>query len=200
MANKTSTANLILTSLQVLLLVFIAGTLIVNHFDRKINDSVDYKMAMKRFKNPAHAVTFIAICKHFKYPPEVGLALCKIESEFYQYACSDAIARGYFQIMLPTAKEVGGKYNIQILNKWSVYDSANNIWLGIATSLGNVKYHGFHKGIEIYNVGDGNYFAGVRNEDYVLSFKKELASIEMEKKEMIKIYKKSLISNLLKGE
>lgn len=200
MNNKSSFINLILTSVQMLLVGIIVLIFIVNYLDKRMNEAVDYQMALKRFRNPAHAVSFIAICKYFGYPPEVGLALGFIESEFYQYACSSAVARGYFQIIPETAKEIGAKYNIRIVNKWSIYDSANNIWLGIAQSLGNVKYHGFQKGIEIYNVGDGNYFAGVRNQRYVLDFKKELASIEIEKKEMMKTYKNNLILNLLKGE
>lgn len=162
-------------------------------------------MVMRHIQNPAHAVAFVALCEYLNMKVTMGLAICYVESGrllnkqkvCQQYVWSDVkrgegiviLARGYMGDARETTKAVmkntpGMKYQ----GTADEYDAANNFYVGLVHAKDCIERFGIRKGLEIYNVGEGNYtYRGWRNKKYVsdvlstmMEFKEELDSITEE--------------------
>lgn len=133
---------------------------------------------MKYIKNPAHAITFVAMCDYIGVGIPLALSICKQESHFRQYVWSESggrngyvVARGYMGVHHLTAlfifKSTPG---MVYKNERDEYDAANNFYCSLKHAKYCIDVFGISKGLEIYNVGDHNYLVhGWRNAKYVNS-------------------------------
>jgi hypothetical protein len=143
------------------------------------------KICLYYFGNPAHAWTFIKITDEL-LPNHwlLALAVAERESNFSQYAYSTTtkeildkgvkktirvvLCRGYFALDEETYKSIMKKYKVYYKGMGDIYDSSNNIFTGILHLRDCIMTYGEIKGIEIYNLGSGNYYyRGWRNPGYV---------------------------------
>jgi len=141
-----------------------------------------YDIMMKQYwPNPAHRIVFNQRVKELDLDWKLSLAVREEESHGDQYAYSSAKARGYYQLMYATAKDLCETYSIDFRGKMSIYDGANNIFMGLAHLNHCVDTYGDQLGIEMYNVGYGKYFKrGIRNRKYVEDVMSRLKKIEAE--------------------
>lgn len=138
------------------------------------------------FGNKAHARIFYSLSKSMLSRERrfLCLALIEKESQFKQFACSFVtktiskggketkikvpLCRGYFQLDTDTFINIAKKYHIKYQGHSTVYDAANNIFVGIIHFNWCLDSYGTSLGLEIYNVGSGNYFKQkIRNPKYV---------------------------------
>ncbi len=152
-------------------------------------------IATKYIKNPAHAIAFVALCDYLGIDLALGLAVMERESHFRQYAYSSKvvngkrqiIARGYMATHVTTSKFIMTKTpGMEYRGSQSEYDSANNMYNGLVHLRYCIETFGYNKGIEIYNVGEGNYKKRIRNPDYTAYV---LTRADMIKEEMQELRK-----------
>jgi hypothetical protein len=135
-------------------------------------------MVMRHMRNPAHTVAFVAMCEYLRVDVPTSLAICNQESMIKQYVWSDywdrrkkkavTIARGYMGIHHDTASYIMSRTGIPHNGIADEYDAANNFFMGILHAKYYIEKYGLDKGLEVYNVGEGNYlYKGWRNQKYV---------------------------------
>lgn len=105
------------------------------------------------------ALTYVQASKKYKVPLEILVGKDMVESEFRIFARSKTGAAGVGQLDHSAWKDV--------LPQGNPYDPMYNIESCAAVMNHYIKKYGFRKGIEMYNVGDGNYAKGIRNKAYV---------------------------------
>ena len=168
------------------------------------NEEIKEQVCNFYFGNTAHALSFIKTTD--RYLPEdkwiTALAVIEVESDFQQYAFSTVsktiwergkrkivrvvLCRGYYALDQDTFRSICGKYRIHFENYWDIYDGANNILIGTIHLRDCFQAYGKQLGLEIYNVGSGNYYnRGWRNQDYI----DKVLVQEKKVKEWIKIFK-----------
>ena len=149
------------------------------------------------FGNKAHSLAFISITGRYFPDWKTALAVIETESGFDPYCKSTYtvkvkgkkkkvafLCRGYFQMDKETFKLICKKYKINFTDYWDIYDSSNNILVGVIHLRDCLSTYGYCKGLEIYNVGSGNFFdKGWRNQDYVKTVQKNRDKVEYWEKE-----------------
>lgn len=105
------------------------------------------------------ALAYVQASKKYKVPLEILVGKDVVESQFHIFARSKTGAAGVGQLDHSAWKDV--------LPQGNPYDPTYNIESCAAVMSHYIKKYGFRKGIEMYNVGDGNYAKGIRNKAYV---------------------------------
>lgn len=105
------------------------------------------------------AVSYIQASKKYKVPLEILVGKDMVESQFNIFARSKTGAAGVGQLDHSAWKDV--------LPQGNPYDPMYNIESCAVVMSHYINKYGLRKGIEMYNVGDGNYAKGVRNKTYV---------------------------------
>lgn len=105
------------------------------------------------------AISYVQASKRYKVPLEILVGKDMVESGFNIFAKSKTGAAGVGQLDHSAWKDV--------LPQGNPYDPAYNIESCATVMSHYIKKYGFRKGIEMYNVGGGNYAKGIRNKAYV---------------------------------
>ncbi len=104
----------------------------------------------------------------YDLPPELILAVIKVESEFNPRAYSDAGAVGLMQVMPITGKYVGRSLGLWIDGKENLYDIEKNIQIGSVFLKECIERLGEQRGL-------GYYYAG-RNTKYYHLYTRRIAA------------------------
>lgn len=123
--------------------------------------STKYKKDVKDIKEVVKAAYKYGNTKHFPTHTDI-LAIIAIESSFNKYAISSANAKGL----------------MQILYKKSSFELEDNISDGVWLLKDYKTRLSVEGTIQAYNVGIGNYRAGMRNVDYLNKFKTTKQQLE----------------------
>lgn len=92
-------------------------------------------------------------------PLSLQVGVNQRESEMHPFATSRTGAKGMGQVDFEANKEELGEGN--------PYEPVYNQECSAKLLKAKIKQYGVTKGLEIYNVGEGNYKKGVRNKKYV---------------------------------
>ena len=104
------------------------------------------------------AVAYVTASKKYNIPIEILVGKDSVESKYEVFAKSRTGAKGVGQLDHGAWKDV--------LPAGNPYDPSYNIDSCARVLAFEIKKRGVRKGLEIYNVGEGNYAKGVRNPDY----------------------------------
>lgn len=105
------------------------------------------------------AIAYVTASKKYNIPLEILIGKDQVESEFRIFAESSKGAVGVGQLDHKAWRDV--------LPEGNPYDPSYNIDSCARVLSFEFKKHGIRKGLEMYNVGIGNYTKGVRNRAYV---------------------------------
>jgi soluble lytic murein transglycosylase-like protein len=170
----------------------VSSVMLYARYNNFIDRETKHQLVHECFGNIAHGETVIALADYLQVDYIIALAVAGVESDYCQYACSSARARGYFGLMYDTARYVGTKYKIQIYNKYSIYDSSNNIFFGMVHLKGLIDYYGLEEGLELYNVGIKNYTVkGKRSKEYIEKVKDKISILREREMALKSMYKKT---------
>lgn len=104
------------------------------------------------------AIAYITASKKYNIPLDVLIGKDQVESEFNVFAKSRTGAKGVGQLDHRAWKDV--------LPEGNPYDPSYNIDSCARVLAFEIKKSGVRKGLELYNVGSGNYAKGIRNPAY----------------------------------
>lgn len=152
------------------LFVVIGWLMAIMHIDRMIEHRTAISVCAEYLGNDVpHALAIVSTAEYHRFDYKMSLAIIMQESHGRIFASSQAGARGLMALMMPTMKYMADKKDYPApRTKWDVYDVANNVFYGTWIARDNLAYYGRNLGLEIYNVGSGNYYRkGWRNPDYV---------------------------------
>ena len=120
------------------------------------------------YKIPHQKATILSFyigfnCDRYRVPWKEAAALVKPESNFDPYALSYRGAIGYFQIMPETGMYLAHELGEPYPDTFALYNPELNIKLGIyyIAKLKLALDGNYEKAAKAYNIGIGNYWAGV---------------------------------------